>query len=162
MSAPIWRSGETTRPIGRFWIEASPLNFVVKFWPARIPVSRRIVVPEFPASSARQLDFQTFGAAAGDFYQSLSILTLAPSALMQSSVLWQSAATCEMAEFAGAFGEGRKHRVAVRDRFISRRSDAAGQEFGWVDGLLFHAEILSRQATWRLPCARVDRGRVGD
>jgi hypothetical protein len=32
----------------------------------------------------------------------------------------------------------------VRDRFISRRSDAAGQIFGRVDGLLFHHGILSR------------------
>src|SRR5207237_175187 len=55
MSAPISRSGAITRFIGRFCRESSPVSLEEKSWPASMPARSRIVVPEFPASNARQL-----------------------------------------------------------------------------------------------------------
>src|ERR1700745_805296 len=40
--------------IRRFRRESSPVILVVKDWPERMPDRRRIVVPEFSASSARR------------------------------------------------------------------------------------------------------------
>lgn len=48
ISAPIFWSGSTTRPMGRPDKLLSPMSFVANGWPARTPVIRRIVVPEFP------------------------------------------------------------------------------------------------------------------
>ena len=52
----------------------------------------------------------------------------------------------EVAKFAGAFGDGGQHGIAMRDGFIARRLDAAGDVFCGLDNLLFHATILA----WRL------------
>src|SRR5262249_47368865 len=57
-SAPISLSGAITRFMGRFCSDSSPVSFEEKVCPARIPASNRIVVPEFPASRARQLLFR--------------------------------------------------------------------------------------------------------
>ena len=51
MRAPIRSSGSITRRIGRRDSDASPISVAVNGWPARTPASRRIVVPELPASS---------------------------------------------------------------------------------------------------------------
>ena len=40
------------RRIGRRRSESSPVIVLSNGWPARMPASRRMVVPEFPASSA--------------------------------------------------------------------------------------------------------------
>ena len=73
-------------------VPAGQDTFVVNSCPAKIPVSSRMVVPEFPASSARQLLFNPRGPRPVIRTNSFSILTSAPSALMHPSVLWQSAA----------------------------------------------------------------------
>ena len=54
ISAPIRRSGSTTRPIGRRRIDASPSSVQVPppRWPASQPVSRRMSVPALPTSMA--------------------------------------------------------------------------------------------------------------
>ena len=49
-SALISRKGSITRPIGRLDNEASPNRVVVKGCPAKIPINKRMVVPEFPMS----------------------------------------------------------------------------------------------------------------
>ena len=41
------------RRIGRRCRDASPVSTASNGWPARIPASRRMVVPELPASSPR-------------------------------------------------------------------------------------------------------------
>ena len=51
MRAPIRSSGSTMRCIGRRRSEASPVMVVSNGRAARMPASRRIVVPELPASS---------------------------------------------------------------------------------------------------------------
>ena len=84
------------RFIGRLFSEASPAIFVVKFCPARIPESRRMVVPEFPASSERQLLFSPRRPLPVTRTKSFSTFTSAPSAFMQPSVLWQSAASAKL------------------------------------------------------------------
>ena len=50
MFAPISVRGLITLLIGLFWIEASPFNFVSKFWADKIPDISLIVVPLFPTS----------------------------------------------------------------------------------------------------------------
>jgi hypothetical protein len=80
-----------TRFMGLFCREASPVSLEVNSWPARIPVSRRMVVPELPASRARQLPLSPCSPRPETRTASLSIFTSAPNALMQPSVLWQSA-----------------------------------------------------------------------
>ncbi len=52
MLAPISRSGVASRRIGRRVSEASPSSVVSNGCPASSPVSRRMVVPELPQSSA--------------------------------------------------------------------------------------------------------------
>ncbi len=54
-----------------------------------------MVVPELPASRARQLPFRPSAPRPAIFTVSFSIFTVAPRALMQSSVLWQSAAAAK-------------------------------------------------------------------
>ena len=51
MSHPIILSGSVTLFIGLLPIEASPINVDSKSFPARIPISSLIVVPEFPTSN---------------------------------------------------------------------------------------------------------------
>ena len=50
MEAPIWVSGSMMRPMGRFWMEASPVSVLSKACPLKIPAIRRVVVPLLPAS----------------------------------------------------------------------------------------------------------------
>ena len=50
MRAPIRPRGSITRRIGRRESESSPVRVDRKAWPARMPASNRMVVPEFPAS----------------------------------------------------------------------------------------------------------------
>ena len=96
MSAPISRSGPTMRFIGLFCSESSPVNFVVNDCPAKIPASSRIVVPEFPASKARQLLFSPFTPRPVTRTKSFSTFTSAPNADMHFSVLWQSIAAAKL------------------------------------------------------------------
>ena len=42
------------RPMGRFWMEASPFNTLSKGWPERMPEIRRVVVPLFPVSNMEE------------------------------------------------------------------------------------------------------------
>ena len=48
--ASIMDNGLMMRPIGRFWIDASPVSSDVKSCPARIPEISLVVVPLFPTS----------------------------------------------------------------------------------------------------------------
>src|ERR1700731_5239454 len=80
------------RLMGRFCSESSPVSRVLNFCPARIPANNRIVVPEFPASSARQLLFNPRAPRPVTLTESFSTFTSAPSAFMHASVLWQSTA----------------------------------------------------------------------
>ena len=50
ISAPIMERGVMIRPMGRFWMEASPVRTAEKPWAARIPEMSRVVVPLFPQS----------------------------------------------------------------------------------------------------------------
>ena len=87
MSAPISRNGPMTRIMGRFCKESSPVSLEENFCPAKIPDSNLMVVPEFPASSARQLLFKPRSPRPVTRTVSSSVLTSAPSALMHASVL---------------------------------------------------------------------------
>src|ERR1700719_1002191 len=49
-----------------------------------------------------------------------------------------------MAQLAGALGQPREHRVAVRDGFVAGRFDAAGNSFSWMYAFFFHPQILPR------------------
>ena len=51
-SAPIWRSGSITRPIGRLDRLASPMKVAVSRWLATSPINNRVEVPLLPMSSA--------------------------------------------------------------------------------------------------------------
>lgn len=48
ISAPNLAKGWLTRLIGRLLKEASPINWLAKELPAKIPSKRRFVVPELP------------------------------------------------------------------------------------------------------------------
>src|SRR5712672_3648756 len=48
-----------------------------------------------------------------------------------------------MAKFAGAFRKRRKHRVAVRNGFVSRQVQSSSEVFRGMNGLFFHHEILT-------------------
>ena len=52
ISAPIMDSGSMMRFMGRFWMDASPVRVTSKFWAARMPEIRRMVVPLLPQSSS--------------------------------------------------------------------------------------------------------------
>ncbi len=54
MRAPMRARGSITWRIGRRQSDASPVMVVVNGWAATTPVSRRMVVPEFAASSAME------------------------------------------------------------------------------------------------------------
>ena len=45
---PMRRSGSSTRPIGRFTSEASPVKVVAKAWLPAMPSARRTPVPALP------------------------------------------------------------------------------------------------------------------
>ena len=45
---------------------------------------------------------------------------------------------CEIAEFAGAVGEGGEHGVAVGDGFVTGKFERAGEGFYGVNGFGFH------------------------
>ena len=49
--APILLSGSIIRAMGRRESDSSPSSSLVNSWPARMPVSIRMVEPEFPQSS---------------------------------------------------------------------------------------------------------------
>jgi hypothetical protein len=49
----------------------------------------------------------------------------------------------KMAQFAGALGKCRNHRVSVGDGFVAGRLDAAGESFGWMYRAFLHARILA-------------------
>ena len=66
MRAPIAVSGSITRRIGRRRSDSSPVTVVRNGRPARSPASRRIVVPELPASSGTDGAPQAVPAAAVD------------------------------------------------------------------------------------------------
>ena len=51
ISAPISESGFMIRPIGRFFIDSSPVRVVVKFCADNIPLISLVVVPLLPQSS---------------------------------------------------------------------------------------------------------------
>lgn len=51
----------------------------------------------------------------------------------------------KMAQLAGAFGEPGQHGVAMRNRFIAGKLDAAVDRLRRLDGLFFHAQILPRR-----------------
>ena len=51
ISAPIFTSGSITLPMGRLRREGSPVITEKKSWPVNKPSSRRMVVPELPASN---------------------------------------------------------------------------------------------------------------
>ena len=48
--APIWVRGLIIRPMGRLWIELSPVSTVSKDCPERMPDISLVVVPLFPVS----------------------------------------------------------------------------------------------------------------
>ena len=52
----------------------------------------------------------------------------------------------KMPQFAGALRQSGHHRVAMRNRFVSRRLHAARQMFCSFHPLFFHAKILARRA----------------
>jgi len=68
----------------------------VNCWPLRIPERSRMVVPEFSASRARQLDFRPCKPCPVIFAVVPSTLTSAPKAFMQPRVLWQSWAAAKL------------------------------------------------------------------
>ena len=133
------------RLMGRFCSESSPVRRVVNACPAKIPASRRIVVPEFPASSAFQLLFSPRAPRPVTFTRSFSTFTSAPNALHARQRAVAIHGRRKVAQFAGAFGKPRQHGVAVRDGFVSRRLHAAGDRFGRLYGFFFHAQILPRR-----------------
>jgi len=49
----------------------------------------------------------------------------------------------EMAQLAGAFGQGGNHCVTMGDGLVAGRLDTAGERFGWTYGALLHAGILA-------------------
>ncbi len=49
-----------------------------------------------------------------------------------------------MPQFTGPLGQRREHGVSVGNGFIARQAQPAGQVLCWLDGLLFHDEILTR------------------
>jgi hypothetical protein len=49
----------------------------------------------------------------------------------------------EMAQLAGAVGEGGDHCVTMGDGFVAGRLNAARQCFGWMDGAFLHGGILA-------------------
>ena len=53
----------------------------------------------------------------------------------------------KMPQFAGSFGQRREHRIAMGDGLVAGQVQSAGQVFCWLDGLFFHAEILTRGVT---------------
>src|SRR6266403_323221 len=72
---------------GRFCRDASPVSLDANSCPAKIPESSRIVVPEFPASSARQLDFNPRAPRPVIRTVSPAAFTSAPRDPMQASEL---------------------------------------------------------------------------
>ena len=84
-----------TRLMGRFCRDASPEIFVAKVCPAKMPESKRMVVPEFSASSARQLLLSPCNPRPVTRTVLSSTFTSAPNAFMQFKVLWQSAAAAK-------------------------------------------------------------------
>jgi hypothetical protein len=50
--APIIPNGSITRCMGRERSDSSPVNVAEKFWPAKIPASKRMVVPLLAQSSS--------------------------------------------------------------------------------------------------------------
>ena len=96
ITAPISRRGLAIRSIGRLEREASPVSLVSNGWAARIPESRRIVVPLFPqytgSEGASNLPpipcTRSLAAPPQSFSSSTSIST--PIARMASTVHQQS------------------------------------------------------------------------
>jgi hypothetical protein len=99
------------RFIGRLFSESSPAIFVVKLWPARIPESRRMVVPEFPASGYAHDCFLDFHFGAERFHATERAVAIGCQR--------------EVAQFSRAFRDARQHGVAVRDGFVAGRRHAA-------------------------------------
>src|ERR1700756_4086719 len=85
-----------TRFIGRFRRESSPVILVVKDWPERMPDRRRIVVPEFSASSARRELLRPWRPWPVIWAVEPLSATPAPRALTQARVLRQSRAAAKL------------------------------------------------------------------
>ena len=68
----------------------------------------------------------------------------------------------KMPQFAGAFGDGGQHGIAMGDGFVARRLDAAGDAFRGLDGLLFHAAILACACAYSAPQRASGRGLDSD
>ncbi len=79
------------RPIGRFEREPSPTSRLVKGWPASIPASSRIVVPELPQliSAFGAVSFRRLPCTISTSGSGCSILI--PSARIATTVFMQSA-----------------------------------------------------------------------
>ena len=142
MSAPIWRSGVTTRFMGRFWSELSPVIFVVNCWPLRMPERRRMVVPEFSASRVRQLLFSPRKPWPVIWTVVLVDSDVRAERFHAAERAVAIARRGEIAQFAGAFGKSSDHGVAMRNGFIAGRFDTTRERADSVDDLFFHDWIL--------------------
>src|SRR5437667_6025386 len=88
--APIAVSGVITRAIGRRESDSSPMSSLVNSWPARIPLSIRIVEPELPQSSG-DTDADKHGPNPWIVTLEPSRSHFTPSTRRQARVLAQSA-----------------------------------------------------------------------
>ena len=94
------------RAIGRRESDSSPHNSLVNGWPARIPLSMRMVEPEFPQSST----------SAGGFSRGPTPRT----SIARAGAISRRG---KILETAGTLRNRRQHGVAVRNGLVPRNAD---------------------------------------
>ena len=145
MSAPISRNGETTRPIGRFCSELSPVNFVVNSWPGQNSRQQAHGRAGIACIQRTPAAFQAAGTVAGDADHVLVLLHVGAERAHARERAVAIDGGGEVAKFAGAFRNSREHGVTVGDGLVAWRLDAAGYVTRRLDSLFFHVRILA----WR-------------
>ena len=116
------------RAMGRRERDSSPRNSLVKSWPARIPLSMRMVEPELP-QSREPLGACKFGAVAMDRRLNLRRAPIARRGYAGSRACWRNPRRWRSFQAECAFGDPAKHGVTVRNGFIARQAHGAVQRF---------------------------------
>ncbi len=127
MTAPISVSGRITRFIGRRESDASPPITVRNSCAATMPDRSRIVVPELPASSGPSGGSQPAQAAAVNLDDACRGAPDRHAERLQAGERREAVGAGQVAADGGAaVGQGRQHRVTVRDRLVAGDSKDAG------------------------------------
>ena len=118
--APIISSGAIIRAMGRRESDSSPVSWLLKSCPARMPLNIRIVEPELPQSRG-EAGGCSFRAPAVNDHAVLAALHLDAQSSYTAQRAGAVRAGREILQSRIALSDGGEHGIAVRNRLVPRQ-----------------------------------------